>query len=351
VLTVILALPQPKYPTPADSKRFADPLMGRVRALPGVGSGIGDRLRLPMTGGSTQPLSIEGEPVKPMAEQPEVAVRRLMPGIFARPASVLIAGRDFTDAGHRGLAACGARQRIDGQAVLAESESNRQTTDADVPPRRCARGGRRRGRRQDLRARCPGTVACALRAVCAEPVRAASRLSCAAACRRRPLTASIAAALHEIDPDLPMLNVRTMDEVVNASIAQRQFAMELLGAFAHSRCCSRRSASTASCPGPFVSACARSASGARLVHPRWTCSAWSSFEGLKPTFVGVALGVVSALALGRLMSALVFGITPHDAVTLSAVATIIALVGATATLLPAYRATRVDPVVALRDEP
>jgi len=51
------------------------------------------------------------------------------------------------------------------------------------------------------------------------------------------------------------------------------------------------------------------------------------------------------------MTALVFGVTPHDAATLSSVAVILTLCAATATLLPAYRATRVDPVVALRDEP
>jgi ABC-type antimicrobial peptide transport system permease subunit len=74
-------------------------------------------------------------------------------------------------------------------------------------------------------------------------------------------------------------------------------------------------------------------------------------EGLKPALLGVAIGLVSALALGRLMNALVFGVTPHDVATLSAVSVILTMCAAMATLVPAYRATRVDPVVALRDEP
>jgi len=167
----------------------------------------------------------------------------------------------------------------------------------------------------------------------------------------KTLTASIAAALHEIDPDLPMLNVRTMDEVVNASIAQRQFAMELLGAFA-AFALLLAAIGIYSVLSWTVRQRVREIGIRRaLGAPTMDVLRMVVVEGLKPTFVGVALGVVSALALGRLMSALVFGITPHDAVTLSAVATIIALVGVTATLLPAYRATRVDPVVALRDEP
>jgi ABC-type antimicrobial peptide transport system permease subunit len=74
-------------------------------------------------------------------------------------------------------------------------------------------------------------------------------------------------------------------------------------------------------------------------------------EGLKPALLGIAIGLVSALALGRLMEAMVFGVTPHDAATLSSVSVILALCAVTATLLPAYRATRVDPGIALRDEP
>jgi putative ABC transport system permease protein len=74
-------------------------------------------------------------------------------------------------------------------------------------------------------------------------------------------------------------------------------------------------------------------------------------EGLRPTMWGVACGVVSALALSRLIAAMVFGVSPHDAATLTAVAVLLTIVGVTASLVPAYRAARIDPAVALRDEP
>jgi ABC-type antimicrobial peptide transport system permease subunit len=73
-------------------------------------------------------------------------------------------------------------------------------------------------------------------------------------------------------------------------------------------------------------------------------------EGLTPTLLGVGVGVASALVLGRVMSTMIFGVTSHDTGTLAAVAVIMMLVGAVATLVPAYRATQIDPLDALRDE-
>jgi ABC-type antimicrobial peptide transport system permease subunit len=73
-------------------------------------------------------------------------------------------------------------------------------------------------------------------------------------------------------------------------------------------------------------------------------------EGLKPTLAGVVLGLVLAAALVRLMAALLFGVDQHDPATFGGVALIMLAVGAVATLVPAWRATSVDPVVTLRSE-
>jgi ABC-type antimicrobial peptide transport system permease subunit len=73
-------------------------------------------------------------------------------------------------------------------------------------------------------------------------------------------------------------------------------------------------------------------------------------ERLKPTMAGIVIGVAAAMALGGVMSALVYGITTHDGATFMSVALIIMVVGAVASLVPAYRATRFDPLVALRNE-
>ena len=73
-------------------------------------------------------------------------------------------------------------------------------------------------------------------------------------------------------------------------------------------------------------------------------------EGMKPTLVGLAIGVASAAALGRLMTTLIFGITTRDALTFSTVSMIVVAVSLVASAVPAYRATRVDPLEALRSE-
>ena len=74
------------------------------------------------------------------------------------------------------------------------------------------------------------------------------------------------------------------------------------------------------------------------------------FEGLKPTLIGVVLGLILAAALVRVMMMLLDGVDKYDPGTFSAVAAIMLLVGIVATLVPAYRATRVDPIVTLRAE-
>jgi ABC-type antimicrobial peptide transport system permease subunit len=73
-------------------------------------------------------------------------------------------------------------------------------------------------------------------------------------------------------------------------------------------------------------------------------------DGLRLTGLGMAVGIVLALAVTRLMSALLFGISPTDAATFAGAATLLAVITVAASLVPALRASRVDPLTALRDE-
>jgi putative ABC transport system permease protein len=73
-------------------------------------------------------------------------------------------------------------------------------------------------------------------------------------------------------------------------------------------------------------------------------------HGLTLALIGLVVGLAAALMLTRLMKALLFDVSPNDPATLAGVATLITLVAAAASLIPAVRATRVDPIVALRDE-
>jgi ABC-type antimicrobial peptide transport system permease subunit len=73
-------------------------------------------------------------------------------------------------------------------------------------------------------------------------------------------------------------------------------------------------------------------------------------DGMKPILLGVVIGLAASLALSRLIASLIFGVRPTDPITFSAVSLILIAVGILANLLPAYRATRVEPVRTLRDE-
>jgi len=349
VLAVVLAPPNAKYPTPGDRFRFTRQLVERLHALPGVqrASAIDS---LPMTGGSTQPVAIEGRAETVMSKQPEVAVRRIMPGYVRTTGMRLIAGRDFSDA-----------DTADSQPVAVISEAMARQFWPNQNPL---------GRRLTLTFR-PGVVREVVGVVSdvkirgldvAEPVStlytpfSQSQIGLISLVVRtsvppRTLVTSLGAAVHDIDRDLPLIRVATMDEVVGRSMSQQQFAMELLGAFA-ALALMLAAIGIYSVLSWTVRQRVREIGIRRaLGAPTQDVLRMVVIEGLKPTLLGVAIGLVSALALGRLMNALVFGVTPHDVATLSSVSLILTLCALMATLLPAYRATRVDPVIALRDEP
>jgi len=73
-------------------------------------------------------------------------------------------------------------------------------------------------------------------------------------------------------------------------------------------------------------------------------------EGMQPTLIGLAIGLAGALALGRVLANLIYGVKPTDPITFGAVSVLLASVGLFASIIPAYRATRVEPMKTLRDE-
>jgi putative ABC transport system permease protein len=83
---------------------------------------------------------------------------------------------------------------------------------------------------------------------------------------------------------------------------------------------------------------------------RWNVVKTVVEEGMKPVLIGLALGIAAALALTRLMSGMLYGVEPTDPATLVVASVLLAAVGAIACYIPARRATRVDPMVALRCE-
>ncbi len=164
------------------------------------------------------------------------------------------------------------------------------------------------------------------------------------------VVASVRAANREMSSEQVIYGVETMNEVIAASIAEKQFLMILLGVFAGlalllagvgiygvvSYLAARRTQEI----GIRMALGAQSADVLRMVLG----------EGAKMTMVGVAIGLVTAFGVTRLMDKLLFGVTATDPVTFMTVSAVLGLVALSACYIPARRATRVDPTVALRFE-
>jgi ABC-type antimicrobial peptide transport system permease subunit len=156
--------------------------------------------------------------------------------------------------------------------------------------------------------------------------------------------------LRALDPDLPLADVRTLTAVADESYAEPRFLSWLLGGFAavalvlalvglygvmsYSVGLRRREMALRMALG------ARAGSLIGLVLG----------QGMRLVAVGVVLGVVAALAFSRVLEGLLYGVAPNDPLTIVAVVVLLSAVALLANLLPARRAARVDPVVALRHE-
>jgi predicted permease len=164
------------------------------------------------------------------------------------------------------------------------------------------------------------------------------------------LRPSIANAVREADPSLPVVGLRPMDEVVRGSLRQPRMVMQLFGGFA-------AVALVLAAIGnygvlSYLVTQRRREIGIRMALGARRQAVLRSVmaHGLALTLVGLAAGLGGALASTRLMAALLFEVSPNDPATLAGVAALMTGVAVVASLVPAIRATRVDPIVALRDE-
>ena len=164
----------------------------------------------------------------------------------------------------------------------------------------------------------------------------------------RPHPRAVEAAVHEVDPNLPLFNIQTMTDVVQASLGNERLTMVMLMGFA-------ALALLMAAIGVFGVTAYSVAQRTHELGVRMALGAQPSSvlrlvlrEEMTTCLVGIVVGLIGALFLTRLLQSLLYGVTPRDAVTLSIASAVLLLVTVAACLVPARRATQVDPMTALR---
>ena len=349
VLTFRVTLPREKYPKPEQQLNFYKQLVERTRSLPGVES-VGTIDALPFTDdGSTEPVAIEGRPAVEFAMQPEVAVRTISPGYLRTLRIPLLAGRDFSET-----------DSLDSPAAIVISESMAREFWPDENPvgKRLTLSffpGKVReviGVAGDVKFR--GLDSRKSLATVYVPLAQITFWNQAMVVRTAGDPASSASAMavtvHQQDADQPLRDVRTMDDILADSLSQQRFSMLLLASFAGL-------ALVLAAVGIYSVLAYAVRQRQREIGIRMALGAQLSdvlrmvvAEGMRPALIGVALGLAGALALKRAVSSLVFGVSESDPFTFLSVSVLLAMVALVASILPAYRATKVDPMRALREE-
>ena len=348
VAMMTLSPPVTKYAKPTDVSAFYSRVLERVRNLPGVESAAaGSSVLQPLITNSTG-FTIEGQPLPPPDERVEYPVETVSPGYFETVGMTMARGRGFTDA-----------DNLDAPLVVVINETFanlawpgqdpigrhiRPGDDTSDGPWNTVVGVIRDARRAEVtRAIRPEVYFSTLQNVFRTQtlfVRTAGDPDAIVSAVRREVQA--------IDPELPLFRVTTLEREVGQTLAQPRFQAMLLAVFA---CVALLLASigiygvTSHAVGQRTQEVGiRMAMGAA----RHDVLRMILVQQLRPALIGVAIGVVGALALSRFLDTLLFGVAATDPVTFASVAVVLLIVAAIACLIPARRATRVDPVVALR---
>ena len=342
VLTMQVVLPSTRYPEASRRTAFFDSALARMRALPGVESAatIDD---LPFEGGSVQPIVLEGRPELLPRDQPTVQVRQVTPGYIRAMRIALLRGRDVADS--------------DGEVLLVSRGAAKLLWGEDDPIGRnitlplMSRTQLRRvvGIVDDVK---QGELAEAPAPTVYYYTRERDWNYATFVLRTAVPPGTIAQAavgvIRAMDPEQPVENIRTMVQVRDERLTAQRFSALLLGLFAVV-------ALVLASVGIYsvLSYIVRGRS--REIGIRTALGAQTGdvlrlviVEGMTPALLGIAAGTIGALAAARVLEGLVFGVSASDPLTLGAVGATLALVALMASLAPAYRASRIDPLKVLR---
>ncbi|HVZ47632.1 MAG TPA: ABC transporter permease [Gemmatimonadaceae bacterium] len=352
VVSFAVSLPGVSYPDPERLDGFGNDLLTRLKAQPGVRD-AGLVMALPLTPfGFGFTFTVAEHPKPPEGEEPDAQVRVASPGYFTTLGVPIVRGRGFTDFDRAGA----------NPVLLITEAAAKQFFPNDDPIGKHVEMGWGDGHGHHVGGEIVGVV----RDVKQSSLATAARPQMYVPFAQRPVSSfsvvlratgdpsavlrGATEAVHAIDQNLAVTNPRTMESVVSASVAQPRFYMTLLAAFAGlalllsaigiygviAYIVGQRSREI----GIRI---ALGASGAQVLRMVMR-------QGVAMTVIGVAIGIGGALALTKFMGTLLFNVTPTDAATYGTTVGVLVGVAALASLVPALRAAREDPTVAMRAE-
>jgi predicted permease len=346
VLTMFISLPEARYKTPVEQVAFFEQLIARVRAIPGVeAAGLASQVPGEGWGGDHLMTVVEHPPV-PLGQEPDLMVRGADPGYFAAIRMPLLRGRTFTsderlDRAHVAVISQGAAKLLFGNedpigkhlkdgfaqktyeviGIVGDTRWN-----IGVPPQ------------PTLFMPLYGNGYSIARIV----VRSSKDVE--------SLALPVQKVVSQLDRDLPVSGVETLKQAIGKSTVDSEFDSVLVAAFALialvlagaglygvlSYLVTQRTTEI----GIRIALGARREQVMRLM----------LVDGLWPALIGLALGLAGSAAVTRQIASMLYQTQPLDATVFLAVAAMLVLVAALACLLPAWRASRLNPMQALRTE-
>jgi putative ABC transport system permease protein len=351
VLTARLTPSGPQYPTQPDYAKFYTQVLDKVSAVPGV-MDVGVINTLPLDKGPTTGFRVEGRAVTTPDKWPMVNYRAVSPNYFRAMGIPVLQGRTYTDRDTQNAPRVMiVNQQVVHEIFLDENPIGKRITFGSTD-----------SNRQPIWFEIVGVVANVRSIELREEPQAeiyfsalqdfwpAMSLVVRSSVEPSSLSASVRQIVNEVDKTVPVSNVKTMDHVVSQSITQPRFNLFLLALF--STVAMLLSAAGIYGVTAYTVTQRTHELGIRIALGAQVSDVLKMIlgQGMAVIGVGLVIGLAAAFALMRLLRSLLFGVGENDPLTFIAITLVLSLVALIACYVPARRATKVDPLVALRAE-